>query len=153
MTSITQTGGAIDLAIQSSKNYTDSKNESLDNRITNSENNYNDLNNKYNTLYGKITDMNFSFKTDGLTIGTSGSEINSKLDNKGLKIYNASTLIAIFNQNGSGFKKLIATESIQLQNLLIQKRVINTPKANNMEVISFFFNKSLIENLTDLESD
>ncbi len=153
MTSITQTGGAIDLAIQSSKNYTDSKNESLDNRITNSENNYNDLNNKYNTLNGKITDMNFSFKTDGLTIGTSGSEINSKLDNKGLKIYNASTLIAIFNQNGSGFKKLIATESIQLQNLLIQKRVINTPKANNMEVISFFFNKSLIENLTDLESD
>lgn len=153
MTSITQTGGAIDLAIQSSKDYTDSKNESLDNRITNSENNYNDLNNKYNTLNGKITDMNFSFKTDGLTIGTSGSEINSKLDNKGLKIYNASTLIAIFNQNGSGFKKLIATESIQLQNLLIQKRVINTPKANNMEVISFFFNKSLIENLTDLESD
>lgn len=153
MSSITQTGGAIDIALQSSKDYTDSKNESLDNRITNSENNYNDLNNKYNTLNGKITDMNFSFKTDGLTIGTSGSEINSKLDNKGLKIYNASTLIAIFNQNGSGFKKLIVEESIQIQNLLIQKRTMNTPKANNMEVISFFFNtqETTIEKIEELD--
>lgn len=150
---ITQTGGSIDLAIQQSKQYTDTINKNTNERIDTNENNYNTLNNKYETLNGIITDMNFSFNTQGLSIGTSGSDINSILNNKGLKIYNAIKLISIFNQNGSGFGKLIATDSIQYQNLLIKKRTMNTSKANNMEVISFFFNKSLIEDLADLESE
>ena len=74
-----------------------------------------------NTIQGTITEMSFNFQTDGLKIGKIGDDVSSTLDNAGLKIFNISKLIAIFNKNGSGIKKLIVTDSIQFQNLLIKK--------------------------------
>lgn len=105
------------------------------------------------TLKGTITEMSFSFQTDGLKIGKEGEDINSTLDNAGLKIYNMSTLIAIFNKNGSGMKKVIATESIQLQNLLLKKGTKQTQRHGNINVIQGFWQDNLIETLEDLEVD
>lgn len=105
------------------------------------------------TMQGTIKEMSFSFQTDGLKIGKEGEDINSTLDNAGLKIYNMSTLIAIFNKNGSGMKKVIATESIQLQNLLLKKGTKQTQRHGNINVIQGFWQDNLIETLEDLEVD
>jgi hypothetical protein len=108
------------------------------------------------TLEGTIREMNFNFSTAGLNIGSLGDDVSSTLNNQGLKIYNLSTLIAIFNKNGAGVNKLIAIDSIQLQNLLLKKRSITwtnpfTSTSETIDVVSGFWLKDLIEDLHDLE--
>lgn len=97
-----------------------------------------------------INSMSYSFGTDDLQVAKSDDPVNMKLNNAGVKIYNYSTLMAIFNKNGSGIKKLITTESIQLQNLMLKKRQI---KINNVDtdVISGFWLVNLIQDISDLE--
>lgn len=103
------------------------------------------------TMQGTIVEMTTKFTTKGLQIGKTGENINSTLDNNGLKVYNVSKLIAIFNKNGSGMNKLIVTGSIQFQNLLIKKGVKETQKHGNLDVIQGFWLENLIESLEDLE--
>lgn len=104
-----------------------------------------------NTMQGTITEMSFNFQTDGLRIGKIGDDVNSTLDNAGLKIFNISKLIAIFNKNGSGIKKLIVTDSIQFQNLLLKKGRTETKRHGTIDVIQGFWLDNLIETLEDLE--
>lgn len=103
------------------------------------------------TMQGTITEMSFNFQTDGLRIGKIGDDVNSTLDNAGLKIFNISKLIAIFNKNGSGIKKLIVTDSIQFQNLLTKKGRKETKRHGTIDVIQGFWLENLIETLEDLE--
>lgn len=107
-------------------------------------------NESLSTMNGTISQMTTQFTTDGLLIGKTGVDINSQLDNAGLKIYNLSKLIAIFNQNGSGVEKLIVTKSIQLQNLLLKKGKKETKRHGTLDVIQGFWVEDLIETLKDL---
>ena len=121
--------------------------------VSETENIVKNLNGSVSTMQGTITQMSSSFTTKGLGINKLGDEFSSTLDNKGLKIYNLSRLIAIFNKNGSGMKKVIATESIQLQNLLLKKGTKQTQRHGNISVIQGFWQDNLIETLEDLEVD
>lgn len=98
------------------------------------------------TLEGKITDMNFSFSTKGLSVGTSNDANNSLLDNRGIKVYNYEKLNAIFNNKGSGIEKLIVTGTAQIGYL----KFIKSTK-NGKKVTKIYHLKNLIEDLTDLE--
>ena len=98
------------------------------------------------TLEGKITDMNFSFSTKGLSVGTSSDANNSLLDNHGIKVYNYEKLNAIFNNKGSGIEKLIVTGTAQIGYLKFVKST-----KNNKKVTKIFHLKELIEDLEDLE--
>lgn len=98
------------------------------------------------TLEGKITDMNFSFSTKGLSVGTSSDANNSLLDNRGIKVYNYEKLNAIFNNKGSGIDKLIVTGTAQIGYL----KFIKSTK-NNKKVTKIYHLKELIEDLEDLE--
>lgn len=98
------------------------------------------------TLEGKITDMNFSFSTKGLSVGTSSDANNSLLDNRGIKVYNYEKLNAIFNNKGSGIDKLIVTGTAQIGYLKFVKST-----KNNKKVTKIFHLKELIEDLEDLE--
>lgn len=98
------------------------------------------------TLEGKITDMNFSFSTKGLSIGTSSDPNNSLFDNKGIKVYNYEKLNAIFNNKGSGIDKLIVTGTAQIGYLKFVKST-----KNNKKVTKIYHLKELIEDLEDLE--
>lgn len=103
------------------------------------------------TMQGTITEMTTKFTTKGLQIGKTGVDINSTLDNEGLKIYNVNKLTAIFNKNGSGVSKLIVTNSIQFQNLLQKKGTKETKRHGKIDVIRGFWLENLIESLEDLE--
>lgn len=98
------------------------------------------------TLEGKITDMNFSFSTKGLSVGTSSDANNSLLDNRGIKVYNYEKLNAIFNNKGSGIDKLIVTGTAQVGYLKFTKSTKNGEKGTKI-----FHLKELIEDLKDLE--
>lgn len=96
-------------------------------------------------------ELSAQFTTKGLQTGKTGDDINSTLDNHGLKIYNISKLIAIFNKNGSGINKLIVTNSIQFQNLLLKKGEKETKRHGTIPVIQGFWLENLIETLENLE--
>ena len=103
-----------------------------------------------------IRNMSYSFGTDDLQIARSDDPNNMRINNSGLKIYNLSTLISIFNKNGAGVNKLIVINSIQFQNLLLKKRNVTwtnplTGTSSTFDVISGFWLKDLIETLHDLE--
>ena len=98
------------------------------------------------TLEGKITDMNFSFSTKGLSVGTSNDSNNSLLDNTGIRVYNYEKLNAIFNNKGSGIDKLIVTGTAQIGYLKFVKST-----KNNKKVTKIYHLKELIEDLEDLE--
>ena len=98
-----------------------------------------------------INGMSNQFTTNGLQIGKTGEDINSLLNNTGLRIYNLSKLIAIFNQNGSGFKDLVVTGTIQYQNLLLKKGTKETKRQGTIDVIQGFWVENMIRTLEDLE--
>ncbi len=100
------------------------------------------------TLSGTIQSMNFNFKTDGLEVAKENNETNSKLDNKGIRVFNYSELKAVFNNNGSGIDKLIVTGTAQIGYLKIVKGVRNGKK-----VTQLFHLNNLIEDLQDLVGD
>ncbi len=106
------------------------------------------------TATNNIQKMSFSFGTDDLQIARSDDPNNMRINNSGLKIYNLSKLISIFNKNGSGINKLIVVNSFQLQNLMLKKRQITIPgDTNPIDVISGFWLNNLIESLDDLVED
>ena len=100
------------------------------------------------TLSGTIQSMNFNFKTDGLEVAKENDETNSKLDNKGIRVFNYSELKAVFNNNGSGIDKLIVTGTAQIGYLKIVKGT-----RNNKKVTQLFHLNNLIEDLQDLVGD
>lgn len=100
------------------------------------------------TLSGTIQSMNFNFKTDGLEVAKENDETNSKLDNKGIRVFNYSELKAVFNNNGSGIDKLIVTGTAQIGYLKIVKGTRNSKK-----VTQLFHLNNLIEDLQDLVGD
>ena len=100
------------------------------------------------TIEGTIQAMNFDFKTDGLSISTPESETNSRLDNRGIRVFNYTKLTSVFNDKGSGIDKLIVTGTAQLGYLKIAKGTKNGKK-----VTQIFHLENLIENLEDLVGD
>lgn len=98
------------------------------------------------TLEGTVTDMSFNFSTKGLNVGTSSDANNSLLDNHGIKVYNYNKLNAIFNDVGSGIRKLIVTETAQIGYLKFVKGTYNNENVTDIYVV-----KNLIEDLEDLE--
>ena len=100
------------------------------------------------TIEGTIQAMNFDFKTDGLSISTPESETNSRLDNRGIRVFNYTKLTSVFNDKGSGIDKLIVTGTAQLGYLKITKGIKNRKK-----VTQIFHLENLIENLEDLVGD
>ena len=119
---------------------------SVDSDIREMQTNVNTAIGTVETLSGTVTDMSFNFSTKGLNVGTSSDANNSLLDNHGIKVYNYDKLNAIFNDVGSGIRKLIVTETAQIGYLKFVKGTYN-----NQNVTDIYFVKNLIEDLEDLE--
>ena len=120
--------------------------DKADSDIKNIQNSVNTAIGTVETLSGTVTDMSFNFSTKGLNVGTSSDANNSLLDNHGIKVYNYDKLNAIFNDVGSGIRKLIVTETAQIGYLKFIKGTYNNENVTDIYVV-----KSLIEDLEDLE--
>lgn len=120
--------------------------DKADSDIKNIQNSVNTAVGTVETLSGTVTDMSFNFSTKGLNVGTSSDANNSLLDNHGIKVYNYDKLNAIFNDVGSGIRKLIVTETAQIGYLKFIKGTYNNENVTDIYVV-----KNLIEDLEDLE--
>lgn len=121
-------------------------NNDLNVRFTTQQEVYDALNNKVIGMEGTLADMSFNFSTRGLSVGSSLDPNNSLLDNHGIKVYNYDKLNAIFNDVGSGIRKLIVTETAQIGYLKFVKGTYNNENVTDIYVV-----KNLIEDLEDLE--
>ena len=74
------------------------------------------------------------------------------MDNNGLQVRNYDTLLAIYNNNGSGVAKLIVTGDSQIGYMKTMKRTI-TRNGKSEKVTSEFYLRDLIEDLEDLENN
>lgn len=98
-----------------------------------------------------INAMKSNFTTAGLLITSDLSEFQSLFNDKGVHIYNQDTLIAIFSPKGTGVKKLIVEESMQLQNLKVSKATKTTQRHGTIDVIVLDWLENLIETIDELE--
>ncbi len=121
-------------------------NNAVDIKIEEKEARIQEVDGKINTLSEKVTNMNYSFGTQGLRVATNKDANNSLLDNSGIRVYNYNDLQAIFNYKGSGIDKLIVTGTAQIGYL----RAVKSTK-NGEPVTKVFHLKNLIEDLKDLE--
>lgn len=121
-------------------------NNDLNVRFTTQQEVYDALNNKVLGMEGTLADMSFNFSTRGLSVGSSLDPNNSLLDNTGIRVYNYDKLNAIFNDVGSGIRKLIVTETAQIGYLKFVKGTYNNENVTDIYVV-----KNLIEDLEDLE--
>lgn len=100
-----------------------------------------------------LNNMKSNFSTAGLEITSSLSEFRSLFNDKGVHIYNQQTLLAIFSPKGTGVKKLIVEQSIQLQNIKISKATKTTQRHGTIPVIVGDWLENLIESIDELEVD
>lgn len=98
------------------------------------------------SIDGSLSEMQFKFNTDALKIAKTNDPVNSTIDNTGLKVYNYTTLKAIFNNNGSGIDTLIVTGTAQIGYLKFLKTIDGGKKYTDI-----FHLEELISDLTDLE--
>ncbi len=98
--------------------------------------------------------LKVNFSTKGMEIGTNESDNHSLFDNKGTRIYSKDKLEAIYNKNGSGFRKAIVTESFQMQHIKINPEDIKSKHFTGSKPgWAFYAISDLIETLEDLEED
>lgn len=100
-----------------------------------------------------INNMRSSFTTAGLEITSNLSDFRSLFNEKGVEIYNYNTLLAIFSPKGTGVKKLIVEDSIQLQNIKVSKTNKTTSRHGTIPVIVIDWLENLIETIDELEVD
>lgn len=97
-----------------------------------------------------ISKMQYNFNADDLTIAKSTDPVQTKINNKGLKVYTYNVLQQITNNLGVGARNMIVTNNAQLGYFKITKRTIMR-KGKEEKVTSEFYLKDLIEELEDLD--
>ena len=114
---------------------------------TNSE--LNQVKNDLSTANSTINEMKYTFTTDELKIQSTNDLINSALDNKGIRVYNYTTLKSVLNDKGSGFDDLIVTNTAQIAYL----KFVKATDENGQPVSDIHHLVSNIQDVTDLLGD
>lgn len=83
--------------------------------------NVDDLNNNLDSTNEKIQQMNYNFSTEALKINSGEDPVNTSINNKGVQVYNYTTLKSVMNDKGAGFDDLIVTNTAQLAYLKFMK--------------------------------
>jgi phage-related protein len=94
-----------------------------------------------------VEKMSYSFDTDDLTIAKSNDPVNTRINNRGLKVYSFDEKKAIFNDKGSGIQKLIVVGDAQLGNL----QIVKATDDNGDACTDIHYLISNIQTLDDLE--
>lgn len=86
----------------------------LNSSLSSTNSKLNQVKNDLSTANSTINEMKYTFTTDELKIQSTNDPINSALDNKGIRVYNYTTLKSVLNDKGSGFDDLIVTNTAQI---------------------------------------
>ena len=80
-----------------------------------------DLNSELSNTNETIQQMNYNFSTEALKINSGEDPVNTSINNKGVQVYNYTTLKSVINDKGAGFDDLIVTNTAQLAYLKFMK--------------------------------
>ena len=125
-TRLEQSANELNIVVSETRNNLESQQDDISNLNSSIANTNNELNNIKNDVQNAndiVNDMKYTFTTDELKIQSSNDSINSALDNKGIRVYNYTTLKSVLNDKGSGFDDLIVTNTAQIAYLKFVKAV------------------------------
>ena len=95
----------------------------MQDNLSNVSDNVDNLNNNLNNTNETINQMNYNFSTEALKINSGKDPVNTSINNKGVQVYNYTTLKSVINDKGAGFDDLIVTNTAQLAYLKFMKSV------------------------------
>src|SRR5699024_2725455 len=116
----------LNIVVSETRNNLESQQDDISNLNSSIANTNNELNNIKNDVQNAndiVNDMKYTFTTDEMNIKKSTDPVNAALDNKGIRVYNYTTLKSIFNDKGSGMDDLIVTNTAQIAYLKFVKAV------------------------------
>ena len=96
-----------------------------------------------------INQMNYSFDTKELKINSLNDPNNTSINNKGIQVYNYTTLKSVLNDKGAGFDDLIVTNTAQIGYL----KFVKATDENGEKVTDIHHLVSNIQSVEDLVGD
>ena len=152
LTRIDQNINEVSITIQETQTNVESQQDDISNlnsSIANTNNELNNIKNDVQNTSDLVNDMKYTFTTDEMKIQSSNDPINSALDNKGIRVYNYTTLKSVLNDKGSGFDDLIVTNTAQIGYL----KFVKATDENGEFVTDIHHLVSNIQNVEDLLGD
>lgn len=148
-TRLEQSANELNIVVSETRNNLESQQDDISNLNSSIANTNNELNNIKNDVQNAndiVNDMKYTFTTDEMNIKKSTDPVNAALDNKGIRVYNYTTLKSIFNDKGSGMDDLIVTNTAQIAYL----KFVKATDENNEPVTDIHHLVSNIQNVEDL---
>jgi len=96
-----------------------------------------------------INQMNYSFDTKEFKVNSLNDPNNTSMNNKGVQVYNYTTLKSVLNEKGAGFDDLIVTSTAQIGYLKFVKAV----DENGEKVTDIHHLVSNVQTVEDLVGD
>ena len=152
LTRIDQNINEVSITVSETQKNVESQQDDISNLNSSIANTNNELNNIKNDVQNAndiVNDMKYTFTTDELKIQSSNDPINSALDNKGIRVYNYTTLKSVLNDKGSGFDDLIVTNTAQIGYL----KFVKATDENGQPVTDIHHLVSNIQKVEDLLGD
>lgn len=152
LTRIDQNINEVSITVSETQKNVESQQDDISNLNSSIANTNNELNNIKNDVQNTndiVNDMKYTFTTDELKIQSTNDPINSALDNKGIRVYNYTTLKSVLNDKGSGFDDLIVTNTAQIGYL----KFVKATDENNEPVTDIHHLVSNIQKVEDLLGD
>lgn len=152
LTRIDQNINEVSITVSETQKNVESQQDDISNlnsSIANTNNELNNIKNDVSNTSDLVNDMKYSFTTDSLNIKSSNDPVNSAFDNKGVRVYNYTTLKTVLNDKGSGFDDLIVTNTAQIAYL----KFVKATDENNEPVSDIHHLVSNIQDVTDLLGD
>ena len=151
-TRLEQSANELNIVVSETRNNLESQQDDISNlnsSIANTNNELNNIKNDVQNTNDLVNDMKYTFTTDELKIQSTNDPINSALDNKGIRVYNYTTLKSVLNDKGSGFDDLIVTNTAQIAYL----KFVKATDENGQPVSDIHHLVSNIQDVTDLLGD
>ena len=151
-TRLEQSANELNIVVSETRNNLESQQDDISNlnsSIANTNNELNNIKNDVSNTSDLVNDMKYSFTTDSLNIKSSNDPVNSAFDNKGVRVYNYTTLKSVLNDKGSGFDDLIVTNTAQIAYL----KFVKATDENGQPVSDIHHLVSNIQDVTDLLGD
>lgn len=152
LTRIDQNINEVSITVSETQKNVESQQDDISNlnsSIANTNNELNNIKNDVSNTSDLVNDMKYSFTTDSLNIKSSNDPVNSAFDNKGVRVYNYTTLKSVLNDKGSGFDDLIVTNTAQIGYL----KFVKATDENGQPVTDIHHLVSNIQNVEDLLGD
>ena len=117
--------------------------------VSNIQQNLNEQKQEISNTNQTVKQMKYDFSTEALKINSEQDPNNTSINNKGVQVYNYTTLKSVLNEKGAGFDDLIVTNTAQIGYLKFVKSI----DENGEKVTDIHHLVSNVQTVEDLVGD